>query len=121
MSNDSKDRYRALCESEAEIPLFLRDWWLDAVCGDDNWGVAIVCNGDRVDGCLPYSIRRRFGWVLIGQPPLTPFLGPWIRGMIVVAEDDYAKYFIGSGSNYHYSDVRGFPAQDLPEYGFSYV
>lgn len=75
----TKDRYRELCEQEATIPIFSRDWWLDAVCGADNWGVALVEKGAQVVGALPYFQRRRRGSTVLVQPPLTQKLGPWIR------------------------------------------
>ncbi len=49
-------------------------------------------------------------------------LGPWIKGMIVIPEEEYERYFIKSGSIHHYSNINGFPAQQLPDWGFdSYV
>jgi lipid II:glycine glycyltransferase (peptidoglycan interpeptide bridge formation enzyme) len=76
---DSRELYRKLCQEDASIPLFLRSWWLDATCGMDDWDVAVVANGNRVQAALPFRLRRRFGFRILSQPPLTPFLGPWLR------------------------------------------
>ena len=37
--------------------------------------------------------------------------------MLAVDEETYARYFVGSGSIMFYSNIKGFPAQDLPDYG----
>lgn len=43
--------------------------------------------------------------------------GPWIPGMFLVPEDVYARYFIGGGDIYHYSEIEGFPARTIPDFG----
>lgn len=73
-----KDRYRKLCEDESSIPIFSRDWWLDAVCGDD-WDVCLVEKGGHIYASMPFMYKKRFGLTLITQPALTQTLGPWIR------------------------------------------
>ena len=37
-----KDEYRAFCDWETSLPIFARDWWLDAAVGPHNWDVALV-------------------------------------------------------------------------------
>lgn len=77
-ASSGKAEYRMLCETEASIPIFSTDWWLDAVVGPENWDVAIVKTNGRIIGAMPFATARRFGMKVIRQPPLTPFLGPWI-------------------------------------------
>ena len=74
-----RDQYRALCESEPSIPLFSQAWWLDALAGDKGWDVALVEKGGQVVASMPYVMRKRFGRIILGHPPLTQTLGPWIR------------------------------------------
>ena len=38
----SKEKYIIFAESEANLPIFSKPWWLDSVCGIDDWDVAIV-------------------------------------------------------------------------------
>lgn len=73
-----KARYRQLCDQEESIPLFSRDWWLDAVAGD-NWDVALVERGGEIAAALPYVRKSRLGFCTLTQPQLTQALGPWIR------------------------------------------
>jgi lipid II:glycine glycyltransferase (peptidoglycan interpeptide bridge formation enzyme) len=72
-------KYKELCRSEESIPLFSQAWWLDAVAGPNNWMVALVEKGGRIDGALPYFIKKKYGFIILVQPPLTQTLGPWIR------------------------------------------
>jgi hypothetical protein len=74
----SKSRYRALCETEKGIPLFCQAWWLDAVCNEENWNVALVENGETVIGALPYYFKTTRRSITIQQPALTQHTGPWI-------------------------------------------
>lgn len=74
-----KDKYRNLCSIEKSIPIFSRDWWLDAVAGEKNWDVVIIEKGGKIQASLPYVVKRRYGFTLLTTPPLTQTLGPWIR------------------------------------------
>lgn len=73
-----KDRYRRLCEEEPSIPIFSRDWWLDAVCGDA-WDVCLIEKGGKILATMPFHITRRYGFTLLTHPKLTQTLGPWLR------------------------------------------
>jgi len=75
-----KNRYRALCKSELSIPIFSRDWWLDATAGDEYWDVSIVEKDGQILAALPFMIKeRRFRQTILTQPLLTQTLGPWLR------------------------------------------
>ena len=74
-----KDSYRQFCAQTPSLPLFSRDWWLDAAAGPDGWDVALVKKGSEVLAAMPYVIRRRYGMKIVTQPALTPVLGPWLR------------------------------------------
>ncbi|MGE3643988.1 MAG: GNAT family N-acetyltransferase [Beijerinckiaceae bacterium] len=71
--------YRAFSRQEHSLPLFMRDWWLDATCGPKGWGAATVEKGGEVQAALPFAVKRRGPFTVLSQPTLTPFLGPWIR------------------------------------------
>jgi lipid II:glycine glycyltransferase (peptidoglycan interpeptide bridge formation enzyme) len=75
----NKEKYREFCEYEKNIPIFSQDWWLDAVCGNDNWDVAIVEKGGQIWATMPYYKVKKFGFTLIIMPKLTQTLGPYIK------------------------------------------
>ena len=47
---NSKERYRILCDHERSIPIFSRDWWLDAV-SNEAWDVSLVEKGIKYFQC----------------------------------------------------------------------
>lgn len=75
----STSKYKVLCAEEKSIPLFSQAWWLDATAGEGKWDVALVEDGGRIVASMPYVIKKRHGFTLLGQPALTQTLGPWLR------------------------------------------
>jgi len=86
-----KSSYREFCASEQTIPLFHRDWWLDAVC-DGNWDAVMYEKGGQTLGCMPYNIKKKFGYTLIRMPELTKYLGPWMRPSESISYRDKRNY-----------------------------
>lgn len=76
---NAKETYRELSRREPSIPIFSRDWWLDAAAGPDAWDVSLVKRDNQVLAAMPYVSRRRHGMIALSHPPLTPRLGPWFR------------------------------------------
>ena len=74
-----KSIYREFSKNEPSLPIFSRDWWLDAAAGPDGWNVAVVESTGKVMAAMPYALRRRYGLRVVSQPWLTRRLGPWIR------------------------------------------
>ena len=68
--------YRAICRQDTDLPVFLQDWWLDAVC--DDWQAAIVMKGQNVTGVWPYALQYRLRIPVLRTPKLTPYLGPHV-------------------------------------------
>jgi hypothetical protein len=58
--------------------IFQEPWWLDAVA-EDAWQDIEIAHGGQVAARMPIVLRRKFGFRVIRQPPLTPVLGPWLR------------------------------------------
>jgi len=66
----------------AEVPMssyciFQEPWWLDAVA-PGAWRSLEVKREDKVAARMPIVLKRKYGFTVITQPPLTPMLGPWI-------------------------------------------
>ena len=68
MSN--KTRYEAFCSANY-VPIYSKPWWLDAVCGDDNWDVWLYEQGGRTAAAMPYYLERRKYGLYITKAPLT--------------------------------------------------
>jgi Acetyltransferase (GNAT) domain len=57
---------------------FEQRWWLDAVA-PGNWGEVVVERQGELVARLPYLRKRKLGLTVLTQPPLTRFVGPWLR------------------------------------------
>ena len=73
----NKSKYIAYSNSDKTLPIFMQPYWLDAVCGCDNWDVAIVEKDKKVKAVLPYYLKTKFGIKTIVLPKLTQFMGVW--------------------------------------------
>ena len=71
MSN--KEEYRNLCHTEVSIPVFSRDWWLDAVCGN-KWEVILIKEKDFIKAALPFYLLHPH---IISMPFYTQTMGVW--------------------------------------------
>lgn len=76
---DKKSEYRKFCERELEIPIFSKDWWLDAVCGENNWDVIVIAKGGNIMATMPYYLKKRSGILTIQMPLITQTMGPYIK------------------------------------------
>ncbi len=74
----NRELYREICKEVDNIPIFLKDWWMDAVCGKDRWDAFIVGSGNSVQAIMPYYLHKdRRGFNSITNPILTQFQGIW--------------------------------------------
>jgi hypothetical protein len=69
----NKELYQTITE---KLPLFFQPWWLDMVC-DGSWNVALVKDiQGNIEAVLPYQVEQKWGFKLLRNPILTPYLGP---------------------------------------------
>lgn len=73
-----KEKYKSFCEKEKNLPIFFKEWWLDSVCGKDNWDVIIYEKGGQIWAVMPYFKTKKAFLKMIFMPPLTQFMGPYI-------------------------------------------
>lgn len=117
-STANKQRYRELCKVEKTIPIFSKDWWLDAACGADNWSVILAEKGNKIFASMPYfTMKSRFGFTTIAMPMLTQTMGIWIKypedqkittrlsyeKEIITEIIQYLPRFDSFNQNFHYS------------------
>lgn len=75
----NKEKYIAFCEKEINIPIFSKSWWLDSVCGTENWDVALVEKGGEIMASMPYFFTKKSIFNIITMPKLTQNMGPYIK------------------------------------------
>lgn len=84
---NNKEKYKLFCKTERELPIFMQDWWLDTVCGENSWDVVLYEENEEIIGVFPYPIKKKYIFRTILRPDLTPWLGPWIAHSNNISED----------------------------------
>lgn len=75
----NKEKYINFCENDDNIPIFSQPWWLDSVCGQNNWDVCLVEKGGQIWATMPYYKNNLYGLNILVMPKLTQFIGPYIK------------------------------------------
>ena len=106
----NKEQYRELCRNTDSLPLFMMDWWMDAVCAGKEWDVLLSCNGNgEIQAALPYLLRKRAWMRYIVMPQQTQIGGIWIdektkmdNGKVAEICQDFANQLGQLGLSYYY-------------------
>ncbi len=61
------------------MPLFNKDWWLDIVCGSENWNVVIETKDNKIVASLTFYTKNKYFFSWIGMPSLTQNMGLYIK------------------------------------------
>lgn len=120
-TENGNDVYREWSENETTLPIFSKGWWLDAVA-PNSWSAVVINMNQDVVAAMPYFRRRKLSFVVLGQPPLTQNLGPWIGDVDtkyskrLAREKDLMEALIerlptydGFYQNWHYSRTNWLP------------
>ena len=67
---ERKEEYSLFCNKEY-VPIYSKPWWLDAVCGANNWDVWLYKPNGIVEAAMPFYIENRNGYRYITKAPLT--------------------------------------------------
>lgn len=77
--NQNRERYRELCKKEPAMCIFLKDYWQEAVCKNDQWSAVLYEKGGNIFGSLVFCYDIRVGGIAVSQPILTQTNGVWIK------------------------------------------
>lgn len=80
----NKEKYNEFCR-ENYVPIYSKPWWMDAVCGENNWDVWLYDNGEKILAAMPYYLETRGTYKYITKAPLTQANG------IIFSEDPSRK------------------------------
>ena len=75
----NREKYRLFCKTEESIPLFSKDWFLDSVCGVDNWDVVLVEKGDNIVASMPFYQKKKAIFTIITMPKHVQTMGVYIK------------------------------------------
>ncbi|MEM1321993.1 MAG: GNAT family N-acetyltransferase [Bacteroidota bacterium] len=73
-----KANYITFSKKEPELPIFHQPWYLDALCGEDGWKLALVYRNQKIVASLPYMVRQKGPFRYITMPLLCRMLGPYL-------------------------------------------
>ena len=74
-----KEKYKVFCEKQMDIPIFSQYWWLDIVCGEDNWDVKLFEKGGHIMASMPYYTKKAAIFNIITIPRLTQTMGIYFK------------------------------------------
>lgn len=66
----NKDEYIEFCK-KVYVPIYSKSWWLDAVCGAENWDVWLYKSGGDILAAMPYYMEKRGNYTYITKALLT--------------------------------------------------
>lgn len=75
----NKEKYKIFCEKEKSISVFSQGWWLDIVCGSDNWDILLVEKGGSIFASMPFYIVEKMSFKNITHPILTQTMGIYFK------------------------------------------
>ncbi|POY35885.1 methicillin resistance protein [Solitalea longa] len=111
-----KDKYKALTDTEPSICIYALPWWLDAVCGEQNWDVRIIESDKKVVASWAFYRENKMGFNLIHMPTFTPFGGVWLNYPTDQNYTNRLSYEISMTTDL----LEQMPAFDYLRQGFSY-
>ena len=115
----NKEKYQVFCES-TYVPIYSKPWWLDTVCGPENWDVWLYESGGDVLAAMPCYFEIRGAYRYITKAPLTQTNGllfKEIPGRKLVTESEFQEKVINAACAYIQGlDVDVFEQQFSPSF-----
>ena len=114
----NKELYRELCLRTSDLPIFMQDWWMDAVCAGKQWDVLLSYDSNgNIQAAMPYLIRKKAWMKYIVMPQQTQIGGIWIandsRDQVTEICQDFTRQLENLGLSYYYQHYPiGSPAVD---------
>ena len=65
-----KELYQDFC-TKVYVPIYSKPWWMDAICGEENWDVWLYEKGGEIVAAMPYYLEQRKAGLYITKPLLT--------------------------------------------------
>lgn len=64
MKSEVKEKYEAFCK-ETYVPIYSKTWWMDIICGEENWDVWFYEPKGEILAVMPYYkvIRKQFTYI----------------------------------------------------------
>lgn len=99
---ERKEKYKEFCQN-IYVPIYSKDWWLDAVCEPQNWDVWLYQPGEQVVAAMPHYTEIRGKYKYITKAPLTQnngILFQYPDKMKFVAKQAFEEKVINAANQY---------------------
>lgn len=87
----NKEKYIKFCEN-TYVPIYSKSWWMDAVCGAENWDVWLYEKGQDILAAMPYYLEIRGIYKYVTKAPLTQNNGIIFKTDKNIKRNAEAKY-----------------------------
>ncbi|MEN0045553.1 MAG: GNAT family N-acetyltransferase [Bacteroidota bacterium] len=77
-SKETKNDYRDFCSTEEALPIYVQDWYLDAVITDGNWEVILVKEKYNIIASFPYFQKQKLSFQYVTMPIFVKWMGLYI-------------------------------------------
>lgn len=100
--SQNKAQYESFVDT-AYVPIYSQPWWMDCVCGAENWDVWLFEQGGTVVAAMPYYLEQRSAGLYITKAPLTQNNGIIFRypdGAGSIAKAKFEEKVISAACDY---------------------
>ena len=106
----NKELYRDFCLRNSDLPIFMQDWWMDAVCAGKQRDVllSLTPEGD-IQAAMPYLLCKRMWMQFIVMPQQTQIGGIWFAPNVISDSEhiasicqDFTQQLANLGLSYYY-------------------
>jgi len=77
-SEQTKIAYRSFCSTASDLPIYVQDWYLDAIDLDGSWEVILIKKGNDIIASFPYFHKRKLGFQYITMPVFVKWMGLYL-------------------------------------------
>lgn len=74
----NKEKYQHFLSNQEHVPIFLQPFWLDFVCGSENWEVSLFEKDNLIRASFVTYNKRKKGLKISTLPNFTQFIGMWV-------------------------------------------
>ncbi len=90
-----KKLFQEFCAAEAQLPIFVQPWYLDAVCEGGEWQAILVVEEGRPIAALPFFMKKKGFLRYITMPHFVKYMGPYLN----------AAYQTEKNSQHYYQEL----------------
>lgn len=99
---ENKQKYYQFCQ-KTYVPIYSKPWWMDVVCGEENWNVWLYTKGEEIFAAMPYYMEKRGKYKYITKALLTQNNGiifQYPQGAKLIARQSFEEEVIDAACEF---------------------